>query len=937
MHHTQVHGYLDTNLSAVDKEYRGLALRLVEHNQGRKARALALLQARFTAAPLSSDNLAAPEAHARALHLLLSLAGRPLASEHTLPPQANTSYAGDAAAAGKEGAPSDGEQSDWGEQAGAGSGGSLSDWGDSCASEPVPLTASALPGVSETCTGEAAPAAQWPPALADPSIGAPEPARLCNSGARPPRLVMQVLHLLRGCSEPGSAFRSGPDGCLGAAPGVHVPHLSPGALLRLLQRFAAAGATTRRLREIELRGVDAQLAGLAACAGAAEGGGSTSLLALEAATRAPMRRLELLALAASAATDAVVAVGGAAEAAAERAAGLLDAQHALLRSAAARGTPQGAEEAGVLLRLFLHAARPLLSAIEAWVNEGRLPATHAEFFIAAGADVAPNAPGFWRQAFRLRPRQSGAAVGAAAPSFVVELAPELLAAGKAALLLRASDSLGHTSLERPRGARAGKLHKHFIATAAQLCEVHAQQSPPCMHLAGAPTGADIAARMAVGDDAWRARLMGAMAGPASGEACDGLGWRACTATRVQAFSGSVAEQLWAAAAQPAAARPGADWLSGPHPLRGVPLEVLLEGALRRPLRLAAELAGAALLARLTAGGQLHAMLRALRGAFFLLSPAMQAFARALLERLEVARLARSGASPEPGTGLGLGLGSPSASVAALPGTLAADVQELLDDMLAEHSECSQPGNAKGSGRLAGDAESTCRLELSVSVQEAAADTPGAGHSADLDAVTRLRLHSALAWPLSPIVAEAALPQYNSVLAFLLQVAWARHAVERARRRSVPGLSGRTRAPGDILGAEMAAAAAAIYSHLAERLAGGVAARLEQDLAAARTVDDAAAAHTRFLEHASAAVLVGGGRQARLAAAAVWRQLALMLRYASLQHGAADPAALCELSCEWRERHRYLLRLLASSSATGDPAAMRSLADRLDFNGFYIGC
>lgn len=56
----------------------------------------------------------------------------------------------------------------------------------------------------------------------------------------------QVLHLLRGCTQPGSAFCAAPDGSVSPAPGLHVAHLSPGALQRLLQRFAAAGATMRR-------------------------------------------------------------------------------------------------------------------------------------------------------------------------------------------------------------------------------------------------------------------------------------------------------------------------------------------------------------------------------------------------------------------------------------------------------------------------------------------------------------------------------------------------------------------------------------------------------------------------------------------------------------------------------------------------------------------
>lgn len=60
-----------------------------------------------------------------------------------------------------------------------------------------------------------------------------------------------------------------------------------------------------------------------------------------------------------------------------------------------------------------------------------------------------------------------------------------------------------------------------------------------------------------------------------------------------------------------------------------------------------------------------------------------------------------------------------------------------------------------------------------------------------------------------------------------QIMWARHALDRARRRSAPRASGRALAPGDALGAEMASAAAAIHAHVAERLAGDVTARLEQ--------------------------------------------------------------------------------------------------------------
>lgn len=44
------------------------------------------------------------------------------------------------------------------------------------------------------------------------------------------------------------------------------------------------------------------------------------------------------------------------------------------------------------MRLFLRSARPLLAAAEAWVAEGRLPETHEEFFVVAGA-LSPPTPG----------------------------------------------------------------------------------------------------------------------------------------------------------------------------------------------------------------------------------------------------------------------------------------------------------------------------------------------------------------------------------------------------------------------------------------------------------------------------------------------------------------------------------------------------------------
>jgi hypothetical protein len=62
-----------------------------------------------------------------------------------------------------------------------------------------------------------------------------------------------------------------------------------------------------------------------------------------------------------------------------------------LHQAAAAAKAQrlaGGADAGVLLRLLARSARPLLAAADAWVAEGRLPASHDEFFVAAGAPAA---------------------------------------------------------------------------------------------------------------------------------------------------------------------------------------------------------------------------------------------------------------------------------------------------------------------------------------------------------------------------------------------------------------------------------------------------------------------------------------------------------------------------------------------------------------------
>lgn len=62
-----------------------------------------------------------------------------------------------------------------------------------------------------------------------------------------------------------------------------------------------------------------------------------------------------------------------------------------------------------------------------------------------------------------------------------------------------------------------------------------------------------------------------------------------------------------------------------------------------------------------------------------------------------------------------------------------------------------------------------RADCGRAADSAAPDTSASGRATGLDSLLGLRLQCALRLPLSPVVEDAAIAQYNGVLAFLLQV------------------------------------------------------------------------------------------------------------------------------------------------------------------------
>ena len=64
---------------------------------------------------------------------------------------------------------------------------------------------------------------------------------------------LQVLHMLRGCPSPGSAFRlDARSDAFEVKPGVHVPHLSPACLCNVLLTWARTGTTAYRSERVNL-------------------------------------------------------------------------------------------------------------------------------------------------------------------------------------------------------------------------------------------------------------------------------------------------------------------------------------------------------------------------------------------------------------------------------------------------------------------------------------------------------------------------------------------------------------------------------------------------------------------------------------------------------------------------------------------------------------
>ncbi|KAI3426972.1 hypothetical protein D9Q98_006916 [Chlorella vulgaris] len=329
-------------------------------------------------------------------------------------------------------------------------------------------------------------------------------------------LVQQVIHMLKGLCSPGPAFEL--DSAREAyAPrkGVHLHCSSHGSLRALLQRFARTATALRRVQRFcaavqsaagspprpwlasAAPGSHRQLLSLPTVAAFAAAvaeqlqGLQQQVLVVEAAlsSGALLSLLQLQQRTASLAEQAALLEGLVQRccrrrgSAAESAAGLLSGLHEGLEVQLLQARSQGGVPAAMLLRIFTAACRPLLGTLHGWLYRGVLHDPWAECFVQhSGDDIPTDSPRFWSDAYTLRLGSSGGAAAgggghpvAAAPSFLLPLAPSILAAGKTSLLLHAHSAWRMAAAAAAAGSggaggRAALLPPPLAAVPAEAAE-----------------------------------------------------------------------------------------------------------------------------------------------------------------------------------------------------------------------------------------------------------------------------------------------------------------------------------------------------------------------------------------------------------------------------------------------------------------------------------
>ncbi|KAL0024075.1 hypothetical protein WJX79_003630 [Trebouxia sp. C0005] len=325
------------------------------------------------------------------------------------------------------------------------------------------------------------------------------------------------------------------------------------------------------------------------------------------------------------------------------------------------------------------------------------------------------------------------------------------------------------------------------------------------------------------------------------------------------------------------------WLQGLQDVDLPPVDFLLDECLIQPIQEQVDMVGGVLLARLLGEWGLMHQLTILHNVFLLGCPLLMPFASALFGRLHKGQTLSSLSHFELEVML-------QQSLADQPPPRPGDHALPLPDTLSVELVHQNP--------------SASMSRASSSVEEGARRT--------VAELLPLRLHYRVPWPLSMIVDDATLVKYNQVLTFLLQVRWAKWSLERVRVKAGRGEAGRSLEHGDVLAHQLSHFVNTLHQFVMDRLLHGAWLALEQALEGAKSLEEILNQVLHFAD------------------------LQQKLRKPGTKVSVADARAELEaLHAKFRDRHRYLLKVLtAKTLKISWQSELHYLVMRINFNDFH---
>ncbi|KAG0618391.1 hypothetical protein M758_4G060000 [Ceratodon purpureus] len=225
---------------------------------------------------------------------------------------------------------------------------------------------------------------------------------------------------------------------------------------------------------------------------------------------------------------------------------------------------------------------------------------------------------------------------------------------------------------------------------------------------------------------------------------------------------------------------------------------------------------------------------------------------------------------------------------------------------------------------------------------------GRSPTAGIDTLDSLRFYYKVAWPLELIIDSNAIKKYNQVMAFLMKVKRAKHALDKACRWTWKNGGGDAAHHKQrlLLQQKLMHFVNTLHQYVMDRVLYSSWLELSEGMASAGSLDEVIACHDAYLVSIQRQCLVAPDKLWTLIAGRVKTILGLALDYYSIQRtlcdGIAAPniTARCQSEIERVERQFdecmvFLLRVLSFKLNVGHFPHLSDLVTRINYNYYYM--